>query len=58
MIDIRSRINTFRIQTAQRILYEEDQGWIRVACALLRTASDLGYDKQLFFTETKGTGLE
>ncbi len=26
LVDVRSRINTFRLQTAQRILYEEDQG--------------------------------
>ncbi len=57
LIDVRSRINTFRLQTAQRILYEEDQGWICVACALLRTVSGLGYDKQLFLLKLKELDL-
>lgn len=48
LIDIRSRIGTFRLQAAQRLLYEEDVGWTDVACALLRRTSNLGDDKQLF----------
>ncbi len=57
LIDIRSRINTFRLQTAQIILYEEDQGWICVACAFFRTLSGLGYDKQLLLLRLKELDL-
>ncbi len=57
LVDVRSRINTFRLQTAQRILYEEDQGWICVARALSRTVSGFGYDKQLFLLRLKELDL-
>ncbi len=35
LIDIRSRLKAFRLQTAQRLLYGEDVSWCGVACALL-----------------------
>lgn len=35
LIDVRSCINAFRLQAAKRLLYEENVGWINVACALL-----------------------
>lgn len=52
LIDVRSRINAFRLQAAKRLLYEEIVGWTSIACALLRKTSGLLYDKQLFFTAT------
>lgn len=57
LIDIRSRIHTFRLQAVKRLLYEEDVGWINVACALLRRTSNLGYDKQLFLLKVNELDL-
>lgn len=58
LIDARSRINAFRLQAAQRLLYEENVGWINVACALLRKTSGLLYDKQLFLLKSDEVDLK
>ncbi len=58
LIDVRSRINAFRLQAAQRLLYEENVGWINVACALLRKTSGLLYDKQLFLLKSDEVDLK
>ncbi len=48
LVDIRSRVRAFRLQTAQRLLYGEDVSWAGVACALLRRAGSMGFDRHLF----------
>lgn len=48
LIDIQSRIKTFRLQTAQRLLYENETTWTLIACQLLQKVEDLKYDKHLF----------
>lgn len=41
LIDIKSRLKAFRIQTAQRLLYGMDVSWAEVACFLLRRAGNI-----------------
>jgi len=38
LVDIKSRIKTFRLQTAKRLLYGKNVSWAGVACALLGKA--------------------
>ncbi len=47
LINIRARLRTFRMQTAQRLLYRVDVSWAEVACALLRRAGNMGLDRHL-----------
>ena len=54
LIDLRSRITAFRLQTAQRFLYGPQQPWTETACLLLRGVSNLAYDKHLFLLELDG----
>ncbi len=51
LIDIRARLRTFRMQTAQRLLYGVDVSWAEVACALLRRAGNMGLDRHLFLMD-------
>lgn len=46
LVDIRSWINTFRLQAAQRLLYEEETEWSNLVCAFLMSFLGLGYDKE------------
>ena len=39
---IASRVTTFRLQTAQRLLYSFGLPWTDMACLLLRRAGGLG----------------
>lgn len=48
LIDIKSRIMTFRLQVAQRLLYFGETMWTDTACALLQKVDIFKYDKQLF----------
>ncbi len=43
LVDIRSRVRAFRLQTAQRLLYGEEVSWAGVACVLLRRAGSMGF---------------
>ena len=54
MIDRRSRITAYRLQTAQRFLYGPQQPWTETACLLLRGVNNLAYDKHLFLLELDG----
>ncbi|MGL5102459.1 MAG: reverse transcriptase domain-containing protein, partial [Plesiomonas sp.] len=56
LVDLQSRISTFRLQTIQRFLYGELQMWTGTAAVLLRRVNNLGYDKQLFLSDL--TGME
>lgn len=51
LIDIRSRIKAFRLQTAQRLLYGKEVSWRGVAHGLLRRAGKMDYDRQLFLMD-------
>lgn len=46
LIDIPNRIRAFRLQAAQRLLYNFGLSWQDTARLLLRRAGRLGYDKQ------------
>lgn len=48
LINIQSRIKTFRIQTAQRLLYKDNVMWTGTVCALERCGGDLRHNKCLF----------
>ncbi len=48
LMDIQSRIMTFRIQAVQRLLYSGQSMWTDTACALLQKVDIFKYDKQLF----------
>ncbi len=57
LIDIRARLRTFRMQTAQRLLYGVDVSWAEVACALLRRAGNMGLDRHLFLMDINRLNL-
>lgn len=48
LMDIKSRVIAYRLQTAQRLLYTHGLSWMDTARLLLRRAGRLGYDKHLF----------
>ncbi len=50
-MDIISRVKTFRLQVAQRLLYGKDVSWAGIACTLLRKAGNMGLDRHLFLME-------
>lgn len=51
LIDIRSRIAAFRLQSAQRLLYKKGIPWTETAAMLLRGIKNLTYDKHLFLID-------
>lgn len=51
LVNLTCRLLTLRLQAAQRLLYGEDLLWTGVALSLLREATPMGYDKQLFLLE-------
>ncbi len=51
LVDIISRVKTFRLQVAQRLLYGKDVSWAGIACTLLRKAGNMGLDRHLFLME-------
>ncbi len=57
LIDIRARLRTFRMPTAQRLLYGVDVSWAEVACALLRRAGNMGLDRHLFLMDINRLNL-
>ncbi len=57
LIDIRARLRTFRMQTAQRLLYGVDVSWAEVACALLIRAGNMGLDRHLFLMDINRLNL-
>ncbi len=57
LVDIRSRVRAFRLQTAQRLLYGEEVSWAGVACALLRRAGSMGFDRHLFLMDIEKLDL-
>lgn len=48
LVDVRNRICAFRIQAAQRFLYDKDVLWEKTASAIMRRVGGFGLDKQLF----------
>ncbi len=50
-MDIISRVKTFRLQVARRLLYGKDVSWAGIACTLLRKAGNMGLDHHLFLME-------
>lgn len=53
LIDIKSRIKAFRLQTAQKLLYSEKICWADTACSLLRSMNCFKYDFNLFLISLK-----
>lgn len=51
LVDIASRVTGFRLQAAQRLLYNFGLPWTDMACLLLRRAGRLGYNKHLFLLQ-------
>lgn len=49
--DIQSKIASFRLRTAQRLLYDCCPSWCDTDRLLLRRTGQLGYDRQLFLLE-------
>ena len=56
LINIRSKIASFRLQTAQRLLYNCGPSWFDTV-HLLRRAWQLDYDKQLFLLQPETVDL-
>ncbi|KAK3509821.1 hypothetical protein QTP70_012405 [Hemibagrus guttatus] len=56
-VDIRSRITTFRLQAAQKLLYHSSMSWKDRATVLLRKAGEMGLDKHLFLMKLHETDL-
>ncbi|KAK3559150.1 hypothetical protein QTP86_005006 [Hemibagrus guttatus] len=48
LVDIRSRITTFRLQAAQKLLYHSSISWEDTGTVLLRKADEMGLAKHLF----------
>ncbi len=48
LVAVRNRIRAFRIQAAQRFLYDKDVLWEKTASAIMRRVGGYGLDKQLF----------
>lgn len=57
LVDIKSRIMAFRLQTAQRLLYNKNSAWMDTATALLRIAGGMNFDKHLFLMQLKKTEM-
>lgn len=56
LVDLRSRIRAFRLQSVQRLLYK-DVTWAKTASALLKQAGGLGLDKHLFLMKLEEISL-
>ncbi len=57
LIDIKSRIQAFRLLSAQKLLCRKDLVWTRTAGAILRRAEGLNYDLHLFWIQTQEMDL-
>lgn len=57
LVDIKSRIMTFRLQAAQRLLYDNNSAWMDTAKALLRKAGGMGFDKHLFLMQLQEAAM-
>ncbi len=57
LIDIKSRIQAFRLLSAQTLLCRKDLVWTRTASAILRRAEGLNYDLHLFWIQTQEMDL-
>lgn len=55
---VKSRMVSFRLQTVQKLLYQEDLSWIQMACAFLQKVEHFGLDKHLFLLEMDGLRLD
>jgi len=53
LMDLKSKVASFRLQIAQRILYSQPQNWINIACALLKRVGRMNLDKHLFLMNLK-----
>lgn len=51
LVDVRSRLMAYRIQTAQRLLYQKDIAWAHTARFILKSAGGLRLDKHLFIMD-------
>ncbi len=58
LVDVKSRIVSFRLQTVQKLLYQEGLSWIQTACAFLQKVERFGLDKHLFLMEMDGLKLD
>ncbi len=56
-MDIKSRIKAFRLQTAQRLLYDDNVCWFEIACALSRNAGSMALDRHLFLMDIENLNL-
>lgn len=57
LVDLESRVTAFRLQAAQKLLYNKESCWGTVACTILRRAGGLGLDRQLFIMNHDGLNL-
>lgn len=53
LMDIKSKVAAFRLQTAQRLLYHQSQNWAEIACALLKRVGRMNLDRHLFLINLK-----
>ncbi len=58
LVDVKSRIASFRMQTVQKLLYQGELSWIQMACAFLQKVESFGLDKHLFLLELDGLRLD
>ncbi len=51
LVDVKSQIVSFRLQTVQKLLYQGELSWIQIqACAFLQKVESFGLDKQVNVT--------
>ncbi len=53
LMDIKSKVAAFRLQTAQRLLYHQSQNWAEIACVLLKRVGRMNLDRHLFLINLK-----
>jgi len=56
-VDVRSKICAFRLQAAQRFLYNKDLTWTETAKMILQKAGGINLDKHLFLMELDKVNL-
>lgn len=57
LVNVRDRIFAFRLQAAQRFLYDENVVWEKTAEVILRRVGGFGLDKHLFLMKLEQVSL-
>lgn len=53
LMDIKSKVAAFRLQTAQKLLYQKSLNWTAIACTLLNRVGRMNLNRHLFLMNLK-----